>query len=283
MTRLEAIFDIIEILTKSGFTDDSRLSINYIGYKIDQKRAKEIRDSYNRNGNIDPIWIQDFGLTDLTPVNQADDNTISVNDCTFGKVTLPPVVSIRSGLLGKENLGVHSVLSASGNNEFYYRPIQRLFQLMNLRDDHAERKYSYYARVHNSYYFTPTVEKVRPFLILESPLLGYIISSEYLITGELTIGDVFDVFDAQINHNGVYYSPGQSFTAVNANFTGLGKVKYHNQKRQMTNDDEYPLSHTMMESIILKILTIDYKIEMSQINDIRNNSSDTSKILSSND
>ena len=259
------------------------MSINYIGYKIDQKRAKEIRDSYNRNGNIDPIWIQDFGLTDLTPVNQADDNTISVNDCTFGKVTLPPVVSIRSGLLGKENLGIHSVLSASGNNEFYYRPIQRLFQLMNLRDDHAEKKYSYYSRVHNAYYFTPTVEKVRPFLILESPLLGYVISSEYVITGELTVGDVFDVTVGQINHNGVYYNAGQSFTAVNANFTGLGKVKYHNQKRQMTNDDEYPLSHTMMESIILKILTIDYKIEMSQINDIRNNSSDTSKILSSND
>jgi hypothetical protein len=51
----------------------------------------------------------------------------------------------------------------------------------------------------------------------------------------------------------------------------------------MTNDDEYPLSHTMMESIILKILTIDYKIEMAQINDIRNNSTDTSKVLAGNE
>jgi uncharacterized membrane protein YidH (DUF202 family) len=120
-------------------------------------------------------------------------------------------------------------------------------------------------------------------LILESPLNGFVIDSEYVISGNLTVGTQYEVFDNQIIHNAVVYNPGQLFTAVATTYTGVGLVKYKNQKRQMTNDDEYPLSHTMMESIILKILTIDYKIEMAQINDIRNNSTDTSKVLAGNE
>lgn len=283
MTRLEAIYDIIEILTKSGFTDDSRLDIDYIGYKVDQKRSKEIRDSYSRNGNIDPMWIQDFGATDVTKVSQLDDPTLQVNECVFGKLTLPPVVSMRSGLLGTENIGVISILALSGNQEYYYRPMSRLFQLMNLREDHPERKYNFYGKVHNSIYLNPFAEKVRPLLILENPLDGYVIQTEYVNSGDLTIGTSYTVYDNQVTHNSVNYIPGQTFIAVNANFTGTGKVKFTNGKRKMTNDDQYPLSQTMMDVVILKVLTIDYKIEMSQINDIRNNSTDTNRVLSAND
>lgn len=283
MTRLEAIYDIIEILTKSGFTDDSRLDIDYIGYKLDQKRAKEIRDSYSRNANIDPMWIQDLGIIDVTKVSQLDDPFIVVNDCVFGKVTLPPVVSMRSGLLGTENIGVISILGLSGNNEYYYRPMSRLFQLMNLREDHPERKYSFYGKIHNSIYLTPFVEKVRPLLVLENPLDGYVIQTEYVNSGDLVVGQSYTVFENQVSHNSVFYNPGQSFTAVATTFAGAGKLKYTTGKRKMTNDDQYPLSQTLMDVIILKVLTIDYKIEMSQINDIRNNSTDTNRVLSSND
>ena len=45
----------------------------------------------------------------------------------------------------------------------------------------------------------------------------------------------------------------------------------------MTNEDEYPLSNSQMEIVILKILTQEFKIEEQQVIDYRNDSKDTSK------
>ena len=99
MTRKEAIDYIIEILTKSGYTDDSRIDEDFIGFLIDKKREKIIRDSYSRNGSIDPSWLQDLGMVNVTEVSYNDDKTLPICDCTFGKVTLPTTVSLKKILV----------------------------------------------------------------------------------------------------------------------------------------------------------------------------------------
>jgi len=63
------------------------------------------------------------------------------------------------------------------------------------------------------------------------------------------------VVSGTITHNGVTYKKDATFTAVNANFTGSGVVRYNVQKRKMTVADEYPMSHTMTDSVIMQILT----------------------------
>ncbi len=279
MTLHNAVDYIIEILTKSGYTDDSRIDQDVIKFIINNKREKAIRDSYSRNGSIDPSWLQDLGMVSCTEVSCNDDKTLPVCDCTFGKVTLPPTVSLRSGLANKENTGINAMLSVCGRREFYPKPISRLFQLATLRDSHPEKKYEYYARIHNATYTMPYIPVVRPIVILSNPLDGFIVTSENVPTGSLVIGTIYTVYGSQIIHNSIPYSPGDDFTAVNTLFTGTGTVQYKNQKRAMTWDDEYPLPGILMKEILLEILTVDYKLESQQIADIQNNSKDAARMV----
>lgn len=283
MTRYEAIFDIITILTKANFTDDSRLDPDYIGYLVDEKRAKEIRDSYNRNPLIDPIWLQDYGVFDLTAVNYADDKSFDFLKCKMAKATLPPVVSFQNGLASANNLGVYSLRSVSGSEEFHFKQHSKLIEVIqDVPATHVLRKFSYYTKLQNAIYAVSGdgnayPKKLRAILILENPLDGYVLTTENVTT--LEIGEQFEVSVNQITHNGVVYSPGSIFTAVSETFTGSGIVQWVNQKRPMTNDDPYPFSKSQMEVVILKILTQEYQIEATKITDIRNNSQDDLRIL----
>jgi len=107
------------ILEACKITDDSRLNENYIGFKIDQKRAKEIRDTYKRNPVIEPIWLQDLGVCKTTPVNKIEDRAISICNCSFSKIVLPPIVSIVDNMSNQGNLGVHRLSSSDGSKEYF--------------------------------------------------------------------------------------------------------------------------------------------------------------------
>lgn len=281
MTRKEAIDYVIEILTKSNFTDDSRLDQDFVGFLIDRKREKIINDSYARNGSIDPLWLQDLGMVSCTEVSFNDDKVVPMCDCTFGKVTLPPVLSLRQSLANKENTGINAILTVCGSDEFYPKPISRLFTLINLREGHPEKKYKFYGRIGNAVYTLPFVPIIRPIVILANPLDGFVIMSESIPSGSLLTGITYTVYDSQIVHNGIAYNPGDDFVAVNISFTtiGNGTVQYKNQKRKMTNKDEYPFSGKLMEELLIKVLTIDYKLEQQQISDIQNNSKDAPQMV----
>lgn len=284
MTRNETIFDIIMILTKAGFTDDSRLEPDYIGYKIDEKRAKEIRDSYNRNSLIDPMWLQDFGVIDFTEVNYADDKTFSFLDCKLAKATIPAVISFQNSLASANNLGVYSLRSISGKEEYFFEQHSKLMDILSdLPSSDPLRKFSYYSKVQNALYAVSkdvdkVPEKLRGIFILESPLDGFVLTTENVTS--LTIGTQYEVVFGQVIHNAIAYGEGETFTAASASFTGSGKVQYKNQKRAMTNEDPYPFSKSQMEVVILKLLTQEYGIESTRVAEIRNNSQDELKVLS---
>lgn len=272
------------ILTKAGFTDDSRLDPDYIGYKIDEKRAKEIRDSYNRNSLIDPMWLQDYGVIDITEVNYADDKAFPFLDCKLGKATLPATVSFQNGLASANNLGVYSLRSVSGKEEYFFVQHSRLMEMLSdLPSSDILLKFSYYAKIHNAIYVKSknsdkVPEKLRPILILERPLDGFFLTTENVLT--LEVGLSYEVISGQIIHNSIVYNSGESFVAVSESFTGSGIVQYKNQKRPMTNDDPYPFSSSQMEVVILKLLTQEYGIEATRVAEIRNNSQDELKVLS---
>jgi hypothetical protein len=282
MTRKEAIYDIIMILTKAGYTDDSRLDPDYIGYKIDEKRAKEIRDSYNRTQIFDPIWLQDYGVFDVTKINPADDNLFTFMDCEIGKATLPPVVSFSNAIFSAGNLGIYSIRSVTGKDEFVYESYPRMMEIFNdLPSSHILTKFSYYTKIHNAIYpiqkGKKVPEKLRAILVLENPLDGYVLTTENV--SSLTVGTSYEVVSGQIVSGGNTYTEGDIFTATVDTFTGTGLVQYQNQKRRMTDDDPYPFSKSQMEVIIIKLLTQEYAIEASQIAQIRNNSQDELNVL----
>ncbi len=278
MTRQEAIFSVIEVLTKAGYTDDSRIDPDYVGFKIDEKRAKEIRDSYNRQSSIDPIWLQDYGITDFAEVNFADDKSFTHLDCKLAKATLPPVVSFTNGLAAMNNLGIYSLRSVSSREEYFFKAHSKFLDILNdFPSHHPMRKYAYYTKLHNAIYAKSsndiTPQKLHPILILEKPLDGYVLTTENV--SSLTVGVEYEVVNGQIMHNGVPYNKGDVFTAITKLFTGSGLVQYKNQKRRMTNNDEYPFSTSQLEIIIMKLLTQEYGLEASKIADLRNDSQDS--------
>ncbi len=274
MNRRSAIYEIITILRKFKYTDDDSLDETFIGFLVDEKRAKEIRDSYNRNPRIDPVWVQDYGIFDLTPVNYADDKELSFLKCNLYKATLPPVVSFSHAPSNTNNLGMRGIYSADLSNEYYYEDYaQFVKRLKHLSADHPAHLYQYYTQINRAIYATKG-NKLRAQLILERPLDGFVLQTENVISGGLTLNDTFEVTEGQVTHNSVLYTAPATFVAVNPFFTGSGTVQYLNQKRKMTDLDEYPFSNSQMEIVIIKILAQELKIEESQAVDIRNNSSD---------
>lgn len=277
MTRQQGIYEIISILRKFGYTDDDSLDESFIGFLIDEKRAKEIRDSYNRNPEIDPVWVQDYGIFDLTEVNYADDKALSFLKCKLYKATLPPVVSFSNSLTNTGNLGMNGIYSADAGTEYYYKNFTEfIFALNKVSDSHPARLFQYYTQLQRSIYATKG-NKLRGQLILERPLDGYVMRTENVLSGQMTLNDTFVVISGTIVHNGNNYATGNTFVAVSPNFTGSGVVQYLNQKRKMTNEDEYPMSNSQMEMVMLKLLTQEFKIEEQQVVDYRNNSQDKSK------
>lgn len=272
-SKREYIYDLKRILTRGGLTDESRLNNNHLGFLIDQRRAKEIRDSYKRNPVIEPIWLQDYGMVEFTPVTKEEDKSILACDCKFSKAVIPSVVSLMDPISNTSDLGVYSIRSSCGKFQFNQISADKL---PLLHSDGIMSKFKYFTRVGNAIYLTPVVKKARIFLILDSPLDGYVLDNLYIPSGNLVVGTVYEVASGNITHNSVKYQIGQTFTAVSKVFTGLGKVQYNNQKRRMTIDDQYPMSHTMAEVVKMKILTQDFGFEATVVDDLKNDSQDDS-------
>ncbi len=274
MKRSEIIYSIINILRKFKYTDDDAAFEQQIGYWVDEKRAKEIRDSYNRNPRIDPQWIQDYGIFDLTQINTADDKSLSFLKCKLYKATLPPVVAFSHSMTNTNNLGMQGIYSADLGAEYYYEGFHQFTQrLKHLSATHPAHLYQFYSQIGNAIYSTKG-DNLRATLILARPLDGFVMQTENVLSGNLTLTDTFEVIEGQVTHAGTLYIAGQTFIAINPFFTGNGTVQYKNQKRKMTNDDEYPLSNSQCEIVVLKVLTQEFKIEESQVVDTKNNAQD---------
>lgn len=279
MNREELIWDVKIILEAANITDESRFDDDYIGYKLDQKRSKEIRDTFKRNPIIEPVWLQDHGLTEFTPVNKAEDRSVSICNCTLSKAVLPAIVSLNDPMTNQHDLGVYRIFSACNTREYHFMNLNKLSQI---DPDSIYSKFSYYTPIGNSYYLTPNTRYARPILILESPLSGYVLDNTYKQSGALEANTTYEVASGNITYDGdgITYYKGDTFTTGSVStFTGNGKVFLYLQKRSMTNSDPYPMSQTMADVVLMKLFTQDYAIEAQRITDIKNNSQDQFKVI----
>ena len=266
MTLREYVYDLKRLLSKGIPTDESRLNNGHLQFLINQRRSKEIRDSFKRNPVIEPIWIQDYGLTQFSTVSRAED--VSITSCPFkvSKALLPQIVSISDPLSNTSDLGMYAIRSACNKAyEFHQISNDKLFLLDK---DSTMAKMKLYTKVGDCVYLMPEVKQARVMLILMNPLDGFVLANLFIPSGSLVVGTVYIVESGNVTHNGIKYFVGQTFTAINTLFTGLGKVQYALQKRPMTIDDPYPMSSTMWEVVKMKILTQDFAIEEKQIADL---------------
>lgn len=266
MPELKEITDDIKlILSKNQQSDDFRAHDRNIDFKVHQYRATAIRNTFKREMQINPQWLQDQGNLEPTKVTSDDDPAISGCSGTFGKIDIPTVIHL------PDFMGVFRVSSACKTKTYYRTTLQRF---MGFDAGSTRSKFNYFFVIGNSVYMNPFIEDASVQLILENPLEGTITISTNIPSGELVVGLVYVVSAGDITHNSVKYRKGATFTAVNANFTGNGTVQLNNQKRQMTRTDDYPMDFTLLEQVKQKILLQDFAIEERKLADIDNDSQD---------
>lgn len=275
-TLKEIRSDILLVGQNLKLSNDTRLEPRHIDFLIHKHRARGIREEYDRNKLIDPTWISDYGNTDVTVVNSSDDPSVPLTSRCVSRVTLPDVVSIAS------DRGVHRITHTSRQVDFYQTTEENYYALVS---GQVELKYDWWWRMGDVYYFNTKEKQVRPFLILGNPMEGFVLQTEWVASGDLTVGQSYTVYGTQVVHNSTAYNPGQSFTAVNANYTSTGTqvVKFTNMKRAIMENDPYPIGRTLLEYVMMKIFTVEFNIAKQQAGDVIADAQDKTLALQNED
>jgi len=260
MTLRQIQDDLLQLLTRSTPGIETRIEKRHLRYKVNEKRAKTIKENYMRHREVQPVWLQRLGELKFTRVTSSDDPNLLSCDCTFGKATIPAVVSL------PDDLGVYRVASSCNTKKYYPIKPDRFFAFDN---GSVRSKSKYFFRIGNSLYVSPYIKEGNVTLILEDPLTGWNLKTETVQSGSILEGVTYVVESGTVTYNSVLYQKASTFVGVAgvATYTGTGVVKHNDKKVAMTIDDDYPMSHTMTEQVVMQILTNDYKIESQTISE----------------
>lgn len=265
MTLREIISGYELLFERLKLSKDTRFTHAWIKYQVQNYRAQGIRETYKRTNEIESIWLQDFGRVPVSQVNSGDDPAIPFTSERFGKISLPPLVSLPN------DMGAFRVAGSSKIERYYPIKFDNWFALP---EDSVQKKYKSYMLLKNAMYLHPCCEEVNMWLILHDPLDGYTILTEKIAQDRLEVGQNYTVYDYQIIHNAIAYLPGVTFTAVAKTYSGNGYVKFTNMKRMMSIDDEYPIGSVMLEFITRMIFSIELKVDQNVLADAVNDSQD---------
>jgi len=266
-TKKSIVDSILNTLLKFSRTDEDRPDEDWLSSKVDQVREQFIIAKFIEEKKIDRSWLSDLGLLPCHKVNFPDDVNLTTYCSNISKCFIPNVVSLtRDGA----DLGVFSVLTVGGTNEFTFFPMT---EWANIPKEHIRSKFSYYDRINTSMYINKEVNKVRVLAILSKPENGYLIQSEPQTS--ITNGTNYIVRFGTINYNNVVYNDGDSFTGGITNvFTGNGKVYLKSQASEISETKPYPIGGDMARMIELEILKVEFGIEQKQEVDKINDSAD---------
>lgn len=271
MPTLKEITDDLKlVIQRNELSDDFRITTEWLQRLINKYRARGIRETFLRNREINQTWVQELGNIKTTKVTSDDDPNISGCDCIFGKFTIPTPVYLPS------DKGVYRVGSACKTKKYFPTTIERFMYFSN---DSFRANHKYYFRIGNAIYMAPFIKDASIQMIMEDPFDGFVLNTENISSGNLIVGESYQVVSGSIVHNSTTYTKDEIFTAANTTFTGNGVVQFENQKKSFTNTDQYPVDDTMLEYIFLKILGQELRIEERKIADIRNDAQDESERL----
>lgn len=266
--------DVMLIYERLKLNKNKRLLETHAEFLIAKYRAAVINDDYKANRQIDPATLQDFGLVNFTNVLSPDDPNVPYGSVEYGKLTIPQVVTL------PDDRGVFRVASSSKLCEHYPLPSPLFF---SVPAGSITAKSRYYTRINDALYIDHYAEQGNVILILDNPMDGVVLLTEYVQPGNIESGISYTVQTGQVLYNGVGYNVGAAFTGIFGitTFSGTGTVKRTVQKRAITIDDNYPLSFKMAERVLLTMFYQEFKIEASQMTDIRNDAQDQLSVMQS--
>lgn len=267
-TAKNIIDSIFISLTKFGRTDDTRVDEDFLYYKICQVAAELKIKQYLVTRVIDYTWLSSPMTLNFYRVNKADDITVSCN-CDISKSTIPQTISIPNSTL---DLGIFSLSSMCGTKTY---TLKRMTQWSYIPKESVWSKFQYYDRRNTDIYVNQLVDKLSFVGLLLDPADGYLINSAPVASGSLVNGTVYLVKYGTVIYNNVVYVADSTFTAnATTTFTGNGTVYLNSQARAYRETDPFPASGEMIRQIEIEILMKEFKIEASQMADLKNDSVD---------
>lgn len=272
ITKRTITDDVMNIMSKFGQTDDSRLDPDWLSYKIDQIRADLIVKEYEATKFVDPTWLSDLGLVEFHKVNFSDDRSVTYCGCDYSKTTLPQLINLYHNN-GNINMGLFTVISACGKTRYFYKPLSLW---LYTPEGHVHGLFGHYAQIGQAVYVDRVVDKLRIIALLADPEEGKLINSTPVASGSIANGTVYYVKYYQVVYNGITYNPGQAFTGTTGvtTYTGSGTVYLYSQIRDMRDTDPYPVGPDMARAIVLEIITKEFGLEKTVIPDVENDSED---------
>jgi len=252
-----------------------KLNQNGIGNRallqlVARKREKQIVEYYSRNPEIDPTWVQTLSKVYMTKEELGCFMT--------GTAIIPTPISLPG------DRGIVNVISFNG--ELYYH--HSYDKMLTMNPEVEQFKFSKArTRLGNKiniypYELSPTV-----MAILSDPMDAYFIDASIVLKNNLFIGDdylpasEYEVINNTIEHDGVLYQIGQTFKATVNTYSGAGDVRLKNYIKKMTLDDPYPMSLSMANTVIMRILDEDYGFSRKQVSDIIADGQSQTNILTS--
>jgi len=263
MTKKQIIDDVLNFLTKFGFTQSQRWDEDLIGYKIDQIRAQLIQAEFKRTGFVNPAWYQDLNLVQFTNVKESDLDYGICGDCPVSKAVIPQNIPLFNPRSQGEDDGI-KIISPCGTNQFYYYPLESLKQVPK---NHIKRKFGHYWRLGNQIYVDKKLDKLRINIVLQNPSDANTINNLIVPSGSLVNGTSYTVINAQVVYGGAGYAIGQTITATSTTtYSGNGSLVLTNPVLPYDESvDNYPLSNDMARMIVIEILTKEFAISNEEI------------------
>lgn len=223
-----------------------RISKRHIEYKIHQYRAIGIREVYYQRGEIEPIWLQNLGTKEVTKkvtkVTRVMAGTLS------DKIEIDEVVTKASSTVTFEKINSADDINISECDcTIGRKEIPEIVSLPGRRGSmHDKGLYRVSTASRQQAYYPTTINR----------FYGFIKGTPR----------------AEMNY-----------------YWKIGNILYiHPYRKQMnvilildnpldsgiTERDEYPISQTLAEFIVMKILTQDFNIEAKMAGDLRNDAAD---------
>lgn len=274
-TFREIISELELAISRNELSNSPNVSWRKLIEQLNGVRANEIERQFSRGKTISPAWLSTMGLMEVLLTDAMDDPQYYQGCKNTGRIYMPEVIP----LLLDDNLGprgIHVISSPDYRNRYYYLGLDSIIRREKLAD-HYDPESHYYMSNLTTLYMKPFIPWVNAQLVLNNPLEGYIYDMSFKKSGSLILPDdytdavTYQVDSGQVTHDGVLYSAGETFVAVETTFTGNGKVKLYETRRRANLDDRYPIDSDMKSVLIRRIMLEHYGVELQTPVDETNN------------
>lgn len=227
--------------------DSPMTTIDFISFLVHKYRATEASSNFSRTGMIPQSCLQQFAPISVTKRDKHQSPEYDAEK-NFSIATIPLMAEIKNRRARSLNRAIHAVHDAETVEPYF--PTHHA-HMMTLRGSSPTTRY--YTVMGSEIMLFPACKAISIIGIASNPMKVLVRDETLKISGSLIIGLSYKVTNGSIVHNSITRNAPATFTAVNSDFTGTGKVLYNGDSRYLTVDDEYPLPQIFLEPIRARI------------------------------